>query len=117
MSRSCCAVSTPAVAGGPRDEQIRSTPVDWSPTSGMTGADPVVFEPSPVGNDAARDSSSRRRLSLAGQRGQATAEYALVLLGAAAVALLVVAWATKTDLIGDLLDSVMKSITDQAGGR
>ncbi|MEA3076898.1 MAG: hypothetical protein QOF60_1806, partial [Actinomycetota bacterium] len=34
--------------------------------------------------------------------GQATAEYALVLLGAAAVALLVVSWATKTNVVGKL---------------
>lgn len=47
----------------------------------------------------------------ADERGQASAEYALVLLGAAAVALLVVAWATKSDLVGKLLDSVMNSIT------
>ena len=45
------------------------------------------------------------------ERGQASAEYALVLLGAAAVALLVVAWATKSDLIGKLLDAVMNAIT------
>jgi Flp pilus assembly pilin Flp len=45
------------------------------------------------------------------QRGQATAEYALVLLGAAAVALLVVGWATHTDLIGKLLDAVMNNLT------
>ena len=45
------------------------------------------------------------------QRGQASAEYALVLLGAAAVALLVVAWATKTDLVEKLLEKVMKAIT------
>ena len=44
-------------------------------------------------------------------RGQATAEYALVLLGAAAVALLVVGWATKTDLVGKLLDTVMNHLT------
>ena len=47
------------------------------------------------------------------QRGQASAEYALVLLGAAAVALLIVAWATKSDLVGKLLDAVMKAITDK----
>lgn len=46
-------------------------------------------------------------------RGQASAEYALVLLGAAAVALLIVAWATKTNLIGKLLDAVMGAITDK----
>ncbi len=48
------------------------------------------------------------------ERGQASAEYALVLLGAAAIALLIVAWATKTDLIEKLLDTVMKSITGKA---
>ncbi len=47
------------------------------------------------------------------QRGQASAEYALVLLGAAAVALLIVAWATKSDLVGKLLDAVMGAITSK----
>ena len=42
--------------------------------------------------------------------GQATAEYALVLLGAAAVALLLVAWATHTNRIGKLLDSVVEKL-------
>lgn len=42
--------------------------------------------------------------------GQTTAEYALVLLGVAAIALLVVAWATDTNRIGRLLDSVLDSI-------
>lgn len=44
------------------------------------------------------------------ERGQATAEYALVLLGVAAIALLVVAWAADTNRIGRLLDSVLDSI-------
>jgi hypothetical protein len=44
------------------------------------------------------------------ERGQASAEYALVLLGAAAVALLVVAWATHTDKIGHLLDTVLEKV-------
>ena len=43
-------------------------------------------------------------------RGQATAEYALVLLGAAAVALLLVAWATKSDKVGHLLDAVLDKV-------
>jgi len=47
------------------------------------------------------------------QRGQASAEYALVLLGAAAVALLIVAWATKTELVSKLLDAVMGALTDK----
>lgn len=44
------------------------------------------------------------------EHGQATAEYALVLLGAAAVALLIVGWATHTNLVGKLLDSIMNNI-------
>lgn len=54
-----------------------------------------------------------RRRVVADERGQASAEYALVLLGAAAVALLVVAWATQTDSIKKLLDKVMKIVTDK----
>lgn len=44
------------------------------------------------------------------ESGQTTAEYALVLLGVAAIALLVVAWATDTNRIGKLLDSVLDAI-------
>lgn len=44
-------------------------------------------------------------------RGQATSEYALVLLGAAAVAVLVIGWATKTNKIGGLLDRVFDTVT------
>ena len=47
----------------------------------------------------------------ANQEGQATAEYALVILGAAAVALLVVAWASGTDKIGKLFDFIVDNIT------
>ena len=49
------------------------------------------------------------------QRGQASAEYALVLLGAAAVALLVMAWAARTNRIGRLLDAVMDQLLDRVG--
>ncbi len=48
-----------------------------------------------------------------GDRGQATAEYALVLLGAAAVALLVLAWAGQTDSIGRLFDTIVDSVISQ----
>jgi Protein of unknown function (DUF4244) len=48
-----------------------------------------------------------------GDRGQTTAEYALVLVGVAAVALLLVAWASDTDKIGRLLDGVLDSILDR----
>lgn len=46
-------------------------------------------------------------------RGQATAEYALVILGAAAIALLVLGWATKTNKISTLLNKVVDSITSK----
>jgi hypothetical protein len=45
-----------------------------------------------------------------GQAGQATAEYALVLLGAAAVAMLLVGWATHSGAIGHLLDAVVSQL-------
>ena len=56
---------------------------------------------------------ARRRSRGVGDGGQSTAEYALVLLGAAAIALLVVAWATETDKVTDLFDSVVERILDQ----
>lgn len=45
-----------------------------------------------------------------GDDGQTTAEYALVLLGAAGVALLLVAWATKSGAIGKLFDTVIDDV-------
>lgn len=68
--------------------------------------DPSVTE-SPQGSPSP---CSRRS-----ERGQATAEYALVMLAAAAIAGLLLAWAASTDGIGRLLDAVMQSIIDDAG--
>lgn len=50
--------------------------------------------------------AARRR----GERGQSTAEYALLLLGAATIALIVVTWATGTGKISELFDAVVDSI-------
>jgi Flp pilus assembly pilin Flp len=47
---------------------------------------------------------------LRGEGGQTSAEYALVLLGAASVALLVALWARDTDKLGKLLDTIFDSI-------
>lgn len=50
-------------------------------------------------------------------RGQATTEYALVLLVAAVIATLVIAWATAgggAGKIGGLFDSIFSSILDRA---
>jgi Flp pilus assembly pilin Flp len=48
------------------------------------------------------------------EAGQASVEYALVLLGAALVASLLIAWATKTDLLDKLFDQVLTLITGKA---
>jgi len=57
--------------------------------------------------------TDRIRRHVAHDRGQSTAEYALVLLGAAGVALLLVAWATKTDKVTRLLNSVIDRVLAQ----
>ncbi len=62
--------------------------------------------------EAGRDCPGSPR---ADERGQGTVEYALVLLGAAAVALAVVAWVTRTGMIGRLFDTVIGQILQQAG--
>jgi hypothetical protein len=56
----------------------------------------------------------RLRGALSREEGQTSAEYALVLLGAAMVAMLVVAWARGTGKVGDLLDGIVDDIIDTA---
>ena len=48
-----------------------------------------------------------------GERGQAVTEYVLLLLGVAAVALAVTAWAAQSGKIGALLDRVFNEITSR----
>jgi hypothetical protein len=59
---------------------------------------------------AARSAAARQ----ARDRGQATAEYALVLLGAAAVAIVFAAWAARSGKIADLFDTVFDLLLDRA---
>ena len=66
----------------------------------------VVAQPSAV-----RDRMRRLR----GEGGQATVEYALVILGAATLALLFVAWAASTGRIGGLLDHLMDLVEQKVG--
>ena len=47
------------------------------------------------------------------ERGQAVTEYVLLLLGVAAVALAVTAWAAHSGKIGALLDRVFNEITSR----
>ena len=66
--------------------------------------------PSQPGGDAGRARRGR------GDRGQATTEYALVLLAAALVALLVVGWATAgggAEKIGRLFNRVIDAVIDK----
>lgn len=44
------------------------------------------------------------------EAGQTTAEYTLVILGAAAIGTLVITWATKSHTIGKLFDTVIGKI-------
>ncbi len=66
----------------------------------------LLFVPPPLA------AGGRRRPD--GESGQATAEYALVLLAVAALAMLVIAWATKTSLVGELLDLVFDQLKKRA---
>jgi Flp pilus assembly pilin Flp len=45
------------------------------------------------------------------ERGQATAEYALVLLAAATVAVLLLAWVTKSGRVGKLFDTIFDAVS------
>ncbi|MDH3295202.1 MAG: DUF4244 domain-containing protein [Acidimicrobiia bacterium] len=57
----------------------------------------------------------RVRPFVTGERGQATAEYGLVMLAAAAIAGLLLAWATSTDAVGRIMDAVVASIIGDIG--
>ena len=50
------------------------------------------------------------------ERGQATAEYALVIVAAAAVALALIIWATSTDLLPSFFATVLNKVTSVAKG-
>ena len=62
---------------------------------------------------ALRTAAVQLRSRLTEDRGQATAEYALVVLGAATVAMMLIAWATSTGKISSLLNRVVDSIADR----
>ena len=51
-----------------------------------------------------------RSALVSNETGQSTAEYALVILGAAAIATLLITWATGSHAITQLFDSVIQKI-------
>ena len=53
---------------------------------------------------------ARVRTRVAETAGQTTAEYALVILGAAAVATLLITWATQSHAVSGLFDKVVGKI-------
>jgi hypothetical protein len=52
----------------------------------------------------------RARLSWSAATGQTTAEYALVILGAVAIATLLISWATGSHAITRLFDTVIEKV-------
>ena len=57
----------------------------------------------------------RDRAPMRSEAGQTTAEYALVILAAAALGTILIAWATHTDAIGRLFDAVLERVLGSAG--
>ena len=53
---------------------------------------------------------TRARARMVEEVGQTTAEYALVILGAAAVATLLITWATQSHAVSGLFDKVVGKI-------
>ncbi len=69
----------------------------------------VLIRPHPAPSGPVHAGRSRTGRA-GGEAGQTTAEYGMVLLGAAGIALLLVGWATKSGAIGKLFDVVMENV-------
>jgi hypothetical protein len=69
-----------------------------------------VFETMTTIRRALRAVATRVATRVADASGQTTAEYALVILGAAAIGTLLIAWATKSHAVGKLFDEVVGKI-------
>ena len=92
------------VAPDPADAAIVAEAESQTRVIPFPGAPLAPVDPTPP--PAAALAVARRR-----ERGQTTAEYALVLVGAATIAMLVVAWAGSTSRISGLFDTVIRSVT------
>lgn len=66
-----------------------------------------------VASVTAMNVAHRTRTRRGAERGQTTAEYALVLLGAATVAMLLIAWAGSTGRVGTLFNRVLDAVTSR----
>jgi hypothetical protein len=74
-----------------------------------TFSEPVAVSP-PSDDPGENDESGLSQIEM----GQASVEYALVLLGAALVATLLISWATSTNLISSLFDYILGLIRGKA---
>lgn len=82
-------------------------PTTTPPTiAGLAITNPAIASPA---------AATAARLQRRSEWGQATAEYALVMLAAAAFAGLLLAWALGTDGVSRLLDAVMDKLIGQIG--
>ena len=98
--------------GGPPDEPAGSEVDDDDPE--FDEEDPDLDDIEVVDKTSADPDSAVEREKSVAELGQATTEYALVLLGAALVALLLIGWATSgggAGKVGHLLDTVLDAIT------
>ena len=64
----------------------------------------------------APDTSNHAGAHLTDESGQATAEYALVLVAAAIVALALITWASTTDMLPSFFNTVMEKVISVADG-
>ena len=90
---------------------------DWQERI-QDGAELVPVEVELWYRQAASERSRRSaviRQRVLDEQAQSTVEYALVLLGAAAVALALVAWVTRSDAVSRLFDAIVGRILSQAG--
>ncbi len=92
------------------------TPDETSTRTPAHGTGPAG--PARAADSPAEPPAWRRRLAGAarGAAGQATAEYALVMLAAAGLAGLLLAWATSTDGVGRLMDAVLDAVIGDVQG-
>ncbi|MDY7104006.1 MAG: hypothetical protein S0880_22710 [Actinomycetota bacterium] len=100
---------TPAAPAVPDELAVDASPTD-APALGR--GMPAAGDPAPAGT-AETTAAPPASPSRGGDRGQTTVEYALVVLGAATVALLVLAWASGSGRIGALLDAVFDQVIGQ----
>ncbi|MGQ0617312.1 MAG: DUF4244 domain-containing protein [Acidimicrobiia bacterium] len=92
-------------AGLPRLARVATLPVSLAVWASMTS----LWLSTPRLPAAAGDRGWRQRPGRC-DRGQATAEYALVLLGAAAIAVVLIGWATSSGKVTELLDGVVDKL-------